>query len=66
MYNICQLQVVRVKNKFDPKLIEEYILREDLPGTMCSEGCVYSKKGFNFLNFIQFWAQFYLLVRGQD
>ena len=41
-------QVVRVRNKFDPKIIEEYNLRDDLTGDECSEGCVYSKKGFNF------------------
>ena len=38
-------QVVRVKNRLDPKIIEEYNLREDLTGKECSEGCVYSKKG---------------------
>ena len=51
------VQVVRVRNRLDPKVIEEYNLREDLTGNECAEGCVYSKKGFKFPFFWNFVVQ---------
>ena len=45
-----------MRNRLDPKVIEEYNLREDLTGNECAEGCVYSKKGLKFRIFLKCWC----------